>query len=119
METMINVNNIHIDCPICTEVYNLKDKVPMVIDCGHTLCNLCLMSILSFNDLKRCPTCNKPLKYQFLNQYPVNYIFKSIINSYYEKNKPLNSYPNYKGMLMFIIIKITNSFYFIYFQYYI
>jgi len=96
METTINANNISIDCQICFEIFNLKDIHPMVIDCGHTICNICLSSILSSNNLKKCPFCNKVLKFQFLGQYSINYVYRDIIHSYFEKNKPLNTYPNYK-----------------------
>jgi len=96
METTINANNISIDCQICFETYNLKDIYPMVIDCGHTICNICLSSILSSNNLRKCPFCNYVLRFDFLNQYSVNYVFKDIIRTYLEKNRPLESYPNYK-----------------------
>ena len=47
-----------INCPICYETYNDKDKIPRILLCGHTFCQVCLMDLRTSNILT-CPTCRK------------------------------------------------------------
>jgi len=77
-----NDSGITFECQICFEEYNNDDKKPMVLDCGHTICNSCLMSILSTNQvrLRKCPFDNKELK-RNANEYPVNWSYIDVITS--------------------------------------
>ena len=45
-----------INCPICYDPYNDKDKIPRILSCGHTFCQHCLMDLRTSNILT-CPTC--------------------------------------------------------------
>ena len=47
-----------IACPICYDHYNDKDKIPRILQCGHTFCQNCLMDLRTSNILT-CPTCRK------------------------------------------------------------
>lgn len=47
-----------IHCPICYDTYNDKDKIPRILLCGHTFCQVCLMDLRTSNILT-CPTCRK------------------------------------------------------------
>ena len=47
-----------ITCPICYGTYNDKDKIPRILHCGHTFCQICLMDLRTSNILT-CPTCRK------------------------------------------------------------
>lgn len=47
-----------IACPICFDTYNDKDKIPRILQCGHTFCQNCLMDLRTSNILT-CPTCRK------------------------------------------------------------
>ena len=47
-----------IACPICYDHYNDKDKIPRIVQCGHTFCQNCLMDLRTSNILT-CPTCRK------------------------------------------------------------
>ena len=47
-----------IACPICYDHYNDKDKIPHILQCGHTFCQNCLMDLRTSNILT-CPTCRK------------------------------------------------------------
>ena len=47
-----------INCPICYDQYNDKDKIPRILHCGHTFCQICLMDLRTSNILT-CPTCRK------------------------------------------------------------
>lgn len=47
-----------ITCPICFDQYNSQDKIPRILQCGHTFCQNCLMDLRTSNILT-CPTCRK------------------------------------------------------------
>jgi uncharacterized protein YbaR (Trm112 family) len=47
-----------ITCPICFDTFNDKDKIPRILQCGHTFCQSCLMDLRTSNILT-CPTCRK------------------------------------------------------------
>jgi hypothetical protein len=70
---------IVLDCQICFEEYHMHTKKPMVLDCGHSICQNCLRNILS-NPRKKCPFDNKDLKKPF-DQYPINWSYIDIITS--------------------------------------
>lgn len=43
-----------LNCEICAEAYS-KDRVPLVLQCGHTFCSFCISSIKSIRAVLRCP----------------------------------------------------------------
>ena len=48
-------NAIELWCSICAEPFNDRDRVPILLQCAHTFCKLCLQT--SHSGLKACPTC--------------------------------------------------------------
>ena len=50
-----------LECPICLEIYNTDNRIPMVLSCGHTLCLSCTEISKSIDDgLKiQCPFDNR------------------------------------------------------------
>lgn len=66
------------ECPICCEEYEGINIKPIVMDCGHTICIICLRPIL--RNQKQCPMDKLPLK-QSLESYPVNWSFLEILSS--------------------------------------
>lgn len=51
------------ECPVCFFLLE-DDRVPMSLPCGHTLCRVCLSSILEKNAGHnfRCPLCRKDVQ---------------------------------------------------------
>jgi uncharacterized protein YbaR (Trm112 family) len=49
---------MEINCPICYDTFNDKDKIPRILPCGHTFCQVCLLDLRTSNILT-CPTCRK------------------------------------------------------------
>ena len=45
-------------CPVCFEVYNDSNNKPMMLPCGHALCNSCAQT-LQENNNKECPVCKQ------------------------------------------------------------
>jgi len=70
---------IILDCQICLEDYNIHDRKPLVLDCGHSICQECCRKLFS-NTRKKCPFDNKEL-IRRMDQYPVNWSYIDIINS--------------------------------------
>ncbi len=35
-----------LDCSICLEKYNSKEKIPRILKCGHTFCTICLKELI-------------------------------------------------------------------------
>ena len=66
------------ECPICCEEYTNAEKKPIVMDCGHTICIICLSLI--YRSQKKCPFDKMKLN-QRLETYPINWTFLEILNS--------------------------------------
>jgi hypothetical protein len=39
-----------LDCAICLEHYDNKEKMPRILRCGHTFCTRCLTSLTKVNN---------------------------------------------------------------------
>lgn len=74
-------------CNICFEEFDISKLKPMIIECGHTLCNKCLKSILTSGNKKCCPFCNKVLTKSQLAQYNFNYSYMDIIREFKNVSK--------------------------------
>lgn len=79
---MISEPEITLECQICFEEYNIYNRKPAVLDCGHSICQVCLTSILSSSSrhIKKCPFDNVELRRSY-DQYPVNWAYIDIISS--------------------------------------
>jgi hypothetical protein len=72
-------SGIILDCQICLEDYNIYDKKPIVLDCGHSICQDCCKQIFE-NIRRKCPFDNSDLLRR-IEQYPVNWSYIDIITS--------------------------------------
>jgi hypothetical protein len=70
---------IQLECQICFEDYNNIDKKPVVLDCGHTICQNCLKSIMLSS--RRCPFDNRLMSKSNIDLFPVNWCYLDIIQS--------------------------------------
>ena len=66
-----------LECKICFSKYDLSRK-PLILFCGHTLCSICIKSVIEQN--KACPTCRTVIQ-QSIDQLPVNYALLEFANS--------------------------------------
>ena len=72
---------VTLECQICFEEYDIYNKKPVVLDCGHSVCQHCLSQLLSLNSInKKCPFDKKPLQRNY-DSYPVNWSYVDIISS--------------------------------------
>ena len=53
------------ECDICLVEWDNKIHIPRMLNCGHTICELCLVNIFDTNKNKAnilfCPSCMNPL----------------------------------------------------------
>jgi protein-L-isoaspartate O-methyltransferase len=64
----MNADNLQITCKICQQNYDDIANIPMVLICGHTLCDLCTKSILLNSNISnkyKCPFCNEIIQKKF------------------------------------------------------
>ena len=50
------------ECPICMEIYDPSNKKPLILQCGHTLCKQCLLSMgkMANSPIIECGECKQP-----------------------------------------------------------
>jgi protein-L-isoaspartate O-methyltransferase len=64
----MNSDNLQITCKICQQNYDNETNIPMVLICGHTLCDVCTKSILRNSNISnkfKCPFCNEIIQKKF------------------------------------------------------
>ena len=50
------------ECDICQLKWSTENIIPLILPCGHTFCQSCILSQISKNNKSfKCPTCNKEL----------------------------------------------------------
>ena len=88
----------YIICEICLEEYNDKERKPMLMECGHSICKICLKSILSSknSNIKKCPFDKINFKRLNIDNYSINYTLLSIVTQYQNYTHNINSLNNIK-----------------------
>ena len=66
------------ECAICLENYDAKVKRPMMIDCGHTFCRVCLEKIKLASN--QCPFDSIIIKKDF-GEISINFALEEVIES--------------------------------------
>ena len=51
------IRNKNPDCIVCFEIYNSLDILPVLFNCGHSVCKNCYYKL----DKNICPTCRKTI----------------------------------------------------------
>lgn len=67
------------ECSICFAKYEAEHRPPLLLDCGHSLCAICLAQLLAEPAL-RCPFDNSPQKLRPLADFPRNYALLDTIS---------------------------------------
>lgn len=65
-----------LECIICKEFYDIKDRKPLVLLCGHTFCKQCMSKDFMINKRIRCsfcPTFKGGHIYKTIDDIGVNY----------------------------------------------
>jgi zinc-RING finger domain/PHR domain len=73
--------NISLACQICTERYNLEEKKPRFLDCGHTFCTRCIKVLNSKPELM-CPVCSFKFDHaESIERFKPTYFLINILTS--------------------------------------
>ena len=82
------------ECSICTLEYGLaQDRIPRVLNCGHTFCTSCLQQCLRMDTIT-CPFCKKWTRISFgdMSRIPVNFGILDMLRPNVESTeKPLDN----------------------------
>ena len=76
------------ECPICLERYNIQNKIPKILHCGHTFCQECLINSkkISENELC-CSICRKKELFEEIDDLSTNrVIYDLLYNPTQEEN---------------------------------
>lgn len=65
------VNDVDFECPVCKDPM----AIPMVSECGHSICKMCY-EIMTLSNKSKCVICNR-----MYNTYSVNQLAKNLIHS--------------------------------------
>ena len=79
-----------VECNICMEKYDKKEKIPRILSCGHTFCTSCLQKIKEKNSSEKQIKCPLDLKIGFDNnkieEIPINRVVVDLIELNIDEN---------------------------------
>ncbi|XP_071512656.1 uncharacterized protein [Panulirus ornatus] len=67
-------------CEVCLGQYGERGRWPRVLQCGHTLCSLCVVHVLK-RGAAMCPFCFSKYPANTPSEVPLNYIVLKILSS--------------------------------------
>uniref|UniRef100_A0A8C6SUE7 RING-type E3 ubiquitin transferase n=1 Tax=Neogobius melanostomus TaxID=47308 RepID=A0A8C6SUE7_9GOBI len=69
------------ECPVCLETYNQDQLRPKLLQCGHTVCRVCLEKLLA-NTINgvRCPFCSRVSRMSSISQLADNLTVLKILD---------------------------------------
>ena len=67
-----------LNCSVCKEIYNTSTKNPRVLNCGHSLCSVCLNGINS-SRTRHCPECRANIPHT--SPFPISYTILSLVQN--------------------------------------
>ena len=101
-----------VECSICLEKYNKKDKLPRILSCGHTFCTSCIKKIKSKNSSENHIKCPIDLKIGFetnnVEEIPINRIVVDLIDLNIDEK--INNEENTKNIILDVKEKIQSLF---------
>jgi len=62
-----------VECGVCKESYDLKEKLPLNLKCGHSFCLECINLMFRVNNTIKCPLCRKENNYIARTELNKNY----------------------------------------------
>jgi hypothetical protein len=71
--------NSSFECPVCSEDFNRSVRMPLVLLCGHTICQHCASELLDIKKSLVCPLDRKTDPRQ-LSQIPFSYTILDLID---------------------------------------
>ncbi|KAG0614271.1 hypothetical protein M758_6G164000 [Ceratodon purpureus] len=85
------------DCPVCWDGFDDGPRMPRLLHCGHTICQVCLEHLLFESGLGqrcvRCPECRGVCVWRGLHELPKNYILLRVLSASSSTYKPTEISP--------------------------
>ena len=66
------------ECVVCFKFFNEKERRPRILECGHTFCETCIISMI--NRRSDCAKCRKKIEYRSIEEVIVNYAVISMMD---------------------------------------
>ena len=75
-------------CPLCNNQYDEEIRIPRILlNCGHTICSLCISSSNNSNSLLKCPEDNTEYQNITLASFPINKALLRLLHKISESKK--------------------------------
>ena len=72
------LEDLILDCEICSDKYDEGDRTPLTLPCGHTICKQCILNIYQPTKPKiSCPKCKKNFSFNTDVDIPKNFTLLS------------------------------------------
>ena len=68
-------------CALCLTPFNLTDRCPRLLSCGHCYCTTCLSVILSQTNSVKCPSDSQVTQCQSTSHLPKNFALTALIET--------------------------------------
>jgi hypothetical protein len=81
----------YMDCPLCCDSFDQATKIPRILPCGHTFCELCICAISkqSLSDISvECPHCRCITSIKSTADLPKNYFLADMMESQKKRISP-------------------------------
>lgn len=73
------MDNPDLSCTVCEEKYG-DNRHPRILNCGHSICTVCLQQIFHLDKL--CPECRRTISGKNASELPVNYTVLRLARSF-------------------------------------
>ena len=75
-------------CPLCNNQYDEEIRIPRILlNCGHTICSLCISSSNNSNSILKCPEDNTEYQNITLASFPINKALLRLLHKISESKK--------------------------------
>ena len=75
-------------CPLCGNQYDEETRIPRILlNCGHTICSLCISSCDNSNSPLKCPEDNTEYQHITLSSFPINKALIRLLHKISESKK--------------------------------
>lgn len=69
-----------LSCQICLQKYNMKERAPLSIPCGHSLCRSCASGLIQ-SGKRKCPFDNKPFECRNVDSLSKNFSLLDLLEA--------------------------------------
>ena len=80
------------ECSICFNEFDLKERLPKALPCGHTFCVICMQDyVVTHNSNRKCPLCKQGIACSNAKDIPNNFSLMVLLEQKTKQSDPLYS----------------------------